>query len=58
MQITCGFCKYQGEADEFTPRDQACGPDWVCPKCLVGTYVPSTLTADDLIGLLSQDARP
>ena len=56
MQIKCGFCEYRGDADEFVPRDQECGPDWICPKCLLGVYVPATLTADDLAALGGKDA--
>jgi len=55
MQIKCGFCEYLGNAEEFVPRDQECGPDWICPKCLLGTYVPATLTVEELISIESMD---
>ena len=55
MQIKCGFCEYRGDADEFVPRDQECGPDWICPKCLLGTYVSATLTVEDLISIEAMD---
>ena len=38
------------------PRERdACGPDWVCPKCQCGVYVPATLAVEDLFTIEAAD---
>jgi predicted nucleic-acid-binding Zn-ribbon protein len=55
--ITCGICGFSGDAMNFTPPDQEDGPDWICPKCGCGVYVPATLTADDFISFEVVDEK-
>lgn len=57
MQITCGICRHRDDAGKFVPRHQdPYGPDWVCPKCECGVYVPATLAAEDLFTIEVADA--
>ena len=46
--ITCGICGYSGDAEEFTP-ERTCqdDPDWRCPECLCGVFVPVTVVPSD-----------
>lgn len=65
MEIKCGICGHQSDAERFLPENVGIlpedisgpGPDWVCPSCLSDLYVPATLTPEDLAALGGKDAE-
>lgn len=49
MEIKCGICRHQADAAKFIPEKSGPeDPDWECPKCGCGVFVPGPIPGEFL----------